>query len=174
MVNGVEHASFGDPFDLCLRRPAQFQSHGWIARRGGVEGNVNAAAIALPRLDFEVAQLEDAYRIPLGEMQNEVKVAQYAQFNEVSQPPDYTQQVVTLIGILSENPIYAPESIAVLCDWGITHVYHGQGQGQVGYNVSPLYLPKDLRAAPDLFTQIYHQDRVSIFVINPNTCSNQP
>jgi len=99
---------------------------------------------------------------------------QYAQFNEVSQPPDYTQKVVALIGVLSENPIYTPESIAALCDWGITHIYHGQGQGQVGYNVSPLYLPEDLRSAPDLFTQIYHQDRVSIFAINPNTCSNQP
>jgi hypothetical protein len=99
---------------------------------------------------------------------------QYAQFNEVSHPPDYTQQVVALIGVLSENLIYAPESITALCDWGITHVYHGQGQGQVGYNVSPLFLPKDLRSAPDLFTQIYHQDRVSIFAINPNTCSNQP
>ncbi len=97
---------------------------------------------------------------------------QYAQFNEASQPPDYTQRVVELVTTLENHPINEPESIAALCNWGITHIYHGQGQGEVGG--PPLYDPAELEAAPAIFTQVYHQDRVSIFTLNPAACDQQP
>ena len=97
---------------------------------------------------------------------------QYAQFNEASQPPDYTQRVVELVTTLENHPINEPESISALCNWGITHIYHGQGQGKVGG--PPLYNPAELDAAPALFTQVYHQDRVSIYALNPASCDQQP
>ncbi|MFN2235801.1 MAG: hypothetical protein ACK2U1_16370 [Anaerolineales bacterium] len=93
---------------------------------------------------------------------------QYAQFNEVSQPPDYTQHVVEFVALLQENAIYDPKSIQALCDWGITHIYNGQQQGQVGGPV--LYSYADLRNSPEFFSLLYHQDRVSIFKLQTQAC----
>ncbi len=99
---------------------------------------------------------------------------QYAQFNEVSQPPDYTQRVVALVTTLENYPINQPESISALCNWGITHIYHGQGQGKVGNSGPQLYTLNDLNASPDLFRQIYREDRVYVFEFNATICSQQP
>jgi len=93
---------------------------------------------------------------------------QYAQFNEIPRPPDFTQRVVDLITLLQENAITDPISITRLCEWGITHIYNGQQQGKAGR--SSLYSTAELKTKPDLFTQIYHQDRVSIFTLNPAAC----
>ena len=38
----------------------------------------------------------------------------------------------------------------------------------------PLYHPAEMREETDLFNQIYHQDRVSIFALKPEACSSQP
>jgi hypothetical protein len=107
----------------------------------------------------------------LAERENTIP-PQYAQFNESPQPPDFTKRVVELYASLRENPISYPESINLLCDWGITHIYNGQGQGMVGG--PPLYHPAEMREETSLFTQIYHQDRVSIFTLNQEACNSQP
>ncbi len=97
---------------------------------------------------------------------------QYAQFNEVSQPSDHTHSVVELVSTLQQYSINAPESLSAICQWGITHIYNGQGQGNIGG--SPLFSTEDLLAAPEFFTRIYHQDRVSIFEFNPLICDQLP
>ncbi len=99
---------------------------------------------------------------------------QYAQFNEISQPPDYTQQVVALVTTLENYAIHEPESISALCNWDITNLYHGQGQGKVGNFGPPLFTLNEINASPDLFTQIYHQDRVHIFEFDTEICNKQP
>jgi hypothetical protein len=108
--------------------------------------------------------------IPLLAQRDNMLPPQYTQFNEVSQPQDYTRRVVELVTLLEEKPLPNQESVTALCDWGITHIYHGQGQGKVGNNITQLYNPEDLKSEPDLFTSIYHQDRVYIFEFNQRAC----
>ena len=110
--------------------------------------------------------------LPLSAERNIMIPPQYAQFNEVSQPPDYTQRVVELVSTLENHSINEPESFAALCNWGITHIYHGQGQGKVGG--PPLFSTDDLLAAPQFFSQIYHEDRVFVFEFNAKNCDQLP
>lgn len=57
----------------------------------------------------------------------------------------------------------------MLCNWGITHVYIGQGQGKVGAGAAQLFSPDALAASP-IFSQVYQQDRVYVFALNPQAC----
>ena len=57
----------------------------------------------------------------------------------------------------------------MLCNWGITHVYVGQGQGKVGAGAVQLFSPDALATSP-VFSQVYQQDRVYVFALNPQAC----
>jgi hypothetical protein len=141
-----------------------------------IEGNTPAEANFLVQsfvYGRTAAGSDAGWWLPLLAQRANMLPPQYAQFNETSQPSDYTQQVVDLVAGLQDHPVAEPESLAALCEWGITHIYHGQGQGQVG-GPGALYQPAELLAQPDLFTRIYHQDRVSIFSLNPEACNQQP
>ncbi len=94
---------------------------------------------------------------------------QYAMLNEISTPPDYTQRVVDLVAQLEKTSPTSPESLKVLCEWGFTHVYIGQGQGEVGIGVNQLFSPDELVPSP-FFNLIYHHDRVHIFELNQQEC----
>jgi hypothetical protein len=94
---------------------------------------------------------------------------QYALLNEVPQPPDYTKKVVDLVTVLETNPPSTPTAISALCQMGITHIYIGQKQGQVGYGVSQLYNRNQIVGSSQ-FAEIYHQDRVSVFALKPGVC----
>ncbi len=99
---------------------------------------------------------------------------QYALINETPLQPDYNQRVVALVALLEDHTLAEPESLQALCDWGITHVYNGQRQGQIGYGALQLFAPEELLAAPDLFQRVYFQDQVSIFALNPAACEGLP
>jgi hypothetical protein len=94
---------------------------------------------------------------------------QYALINEIPAEVGYTQRVVDLVAHLGTTSQVSPEWTQSLCDWGITHVYVGQGQGQVGAGMTQLFSPAILAGNPALST-VYNQDRVYIFDLNPETC----
>jgi hypothetical protein len=66
-----------------------------------------------------------------------------------------------------------PEGIQLLCDWGFTHLYIGQRQGAVGHGAEQLFSDEDLVESP-AFTQVYRQDHVSIYAMNPEACRSNP
>jgi len=98
---------------------------------------------------------------------------QYAMLNEQPATADYTQQLVDVVARLETIPPTSAEGVRLLCDQGITHVYIGQGQGNVGVGVTQLYTSDDF-ANPSVFTPVYHQDRVYVFALNPRACENNP
>jgi hypothetical protein len=107
--------------------------------------------------------------IPLLASRENTMPPQYALLNEVPAEPGYTQRVVDLVAHLETTSPASPEGIRSLCDWGITHIYVGQGQGKVGAGAMQLFPPSVL-AANSAFSEQYHQDRVHIFALNPQAC----
>ena len=97
----------------------------------------------------------------------------YALMNEQPNQPGYTQQVLELVGGLESAPPDTPEGLKKLCDWGITHIYVGQRQGQACDGCLQLYQPQQLDDDP-AFQLIYRMDRVSIYALSPEACSNLP
>jgi hypothetical protein len=110
--------------------------------------------------------------IPLLAERENVLPPQYALLNEVPIDVGYTQRVVDLVAHLETNSPASPEGLQTLCDWGITHVYVGQGQGQVGSGATQLFSP-DILAISPAFTTVYRQDRVHIFRLDPSVCGKQ-
>ncbi|MGQ9804377.1 MAG: hypothetical protein ACUVSH_11190, partial [Anaerolineae bacterium] len=94
---------------------------------------------------------------------------QYALLNEAPAEPLYSLQVVNLVAALESGPPTSPENLRQLCGWPISHVYIGQGQGQVGAGARQLFALAALDEDP-AFEQVYHQDRVYIFALNPAVC----
>jgi len=94
---------------------------------------------------------------------------QYALLNERPFPPDYTERVVKLVGDLETISLESSEGIQLLCNNRITHVYIGQGQGEVGAGVQQLYAPEELEKNPS-YDLIYNQDRVYIYALNQEIC----
>jgi len=108
--------------------------------------------------------------IPLLAGRENTMPPQYALVNEVPEEESYSQEVVELIARLEEVSLASPEGVRLLCEWGITHVYVGQRQGEVGLGAIQLYSPQDL-AEVLLFDEVYRQDRVFIFALHPQACS---
>jgi hypothetical protein len=94
---------------------------------------------------------------------------QYALVQEAPTDPDYTRRVVDLVARLETTLPASPEGIAALCEWGITHVYVGQGQGKVGAGARQLFSPDALMTSSD-FDVVYQQDRVHVFALHPQAC----
>ena len=107
--------------------------------------------------------------IPLLAGRENTMPPQYALVNEVSTDTDYTQRVVDLVAYLETASLISPEGVQLLCDWNITHVYVGQGQGKVGSGAVQLFSPATLAASP-AFSTVYNQDRVYIFGLDPRAC----
>lgn len=98
---------------------------------------------------------------------------QYALMNESPLEPGYKQQVVTLVVDLETVSPNSPAGLDILCSWGITHIYIGQGQGKVGAGVRQLFAPNDFENSP-YFTRIYQQDRIFIYAFNSQLCVTHP
>ena len=94
---------------------------------------------------------------------------QYAIWNETPIQSGYTQRMVTLVKTLEALPLNSPESVELLCNEGITHIYIGQGQGKVGFGVIQLFAPDELLNS-QYYKLIYHQDRVYIFSLETSLC----
>ena len=98
---------------------------------------------------------------------------QYALLVEVPTEPGYSQAVVDLVVQLGTVSPSTPEGIQLLCDWGFTHAYIGQRQGEVGDGADLLFSEQDLTDSP-AFSQVYKQDRVSVYSMNPEVCRSAP
>jgi hypothetical protein len=107
--------------------------------------------------------------IPLLAGRENTMPPQYALVNEVPVESGYTQRVVGLVAHLETASPASPEGMRLLCDWGITHVYVGQGQGKVGNHAVQLFSP-DALTASSVFNEVYQQDRVHVFALNPVVC----
>lgn len=107
--------------------------------------------------------------IPLLAGRQNTMPPQYALLNEVPADTEYTQRVVDLVAHLETASLASPEGVQLLCGWGITHVYIGQGQGKVGTNAVQLFSPEELMSS-QAFNLLYRQDRVHIFALNSQTC----
>lgn len=107
--------------------------------------------------------------IPLLARRANTMPPQYALLNEQPSPADYTERVVGLVAALEQSSPASPAGEAALCAEGITHVYIGQGQGQVGWGGQSLLSLDALRASP-AFTLVYQRDLVSIFAFSRASC----
>jgi hypothetical protein len=107
--------------------------------------------------------------IPLLAGRQNTMPPQYALLSEAPAEPGYSQRVVDLVARLEENSPASAEGIQLLCDWSITNVYVGQGQGEIGPEAVQLFSPTAL-AGSSAFSQVYHQDRVWIFALDPQMC----
>jgi len=107
--------------------------------------------------------------IPLLAKRSNTMPPQYALLNEQPVAPSYSQKVVDLVALLEHYSINSPESLRIFCEWGITHVYIGQGQGLIGGGAVQLFSRNELQNK-DLFTRVYRHDKVEIFEMNQNVC----
>ena len=94
---------------------------------------------------------------------------QYALVNEIPSEAGYTQRVVGMVAQLEKVSPTSPEGLRLLCEWPVTHVYVGQGQGEVGAGASALFTPEELAGSPS-FKLVYHEDRVYIFALDRSYC----
>jgi len=102
--------------------------------------------------------------IPLLARRANMMPPQYALVNETPEQPDYTKRVTDLVAALEKVSPSSPSGLELLCDWGITHVYVGQGQGKVGAGAIQLFSPADFVGSAS-FDLAYHQDRVYVFAM---------
>jgi hypothetical protein len=107
--------------------------------------------------------------IPLLAGRQNTMPPQYALLNERPIQADYTAQVTSLVKLLESQPLTDPAVVGALCGQGVTHVYVGQRQGNVGAGVRQLYPPQELLESP-VYKVMYHQDRVYIFALDPAAC----
>jgi hypothetical protein len=94
---------------------------------------------------------------------------QYALMNEKPVQDGYTNSVVTLVSDLEKHRPDSLEGRKQLCNWGITHIYIGQGQGKISTDRYQLFSPDDFLLSPN-FEAIYNQDRVFIFAHHLENC----
>ena len=96
---------------------------------------------------------------------------QYALMAESPSPADYSKQVIELLAVLENHPLDSAQGLAAICRMGFTHIYIGQGNGLTGFGVVQLFSREQLSGS-EWFSEIYHQDRVSVFAIQPGACQS--
>jgi hypothetical protein len=76
--------------------------------------------------------------------------------------PGYREWVNEITDQIQEAGLEDPETLALLQERGITHVYVGQQQGRVNYN-GPHVLDLEAMERSKRYRTVYHQDRVWVF-----------
>jgi hypothetical protein len=94
---------------------------------------------------------------------------EYALLSERPSLPGYSRAVIDLVATLQQTSIDSKEGVALLCEYGLTHVYHGQRQGRVGYQAQPLFDPDDIEDS-GAFQAIYREDGVRVFALDQRRC----
>ena len=120
---------------------------------------------------YSTVGADGGWWIPLLADRANTQPPQYAMVNEQPTIPGSRQKTVELVEFLENHNADDQDSIAALCDNGITHIYIGQGQGMTGAGVTQLFSADEFLADPETYALIYSQDRVRIFEINPAACS---
>lgn len=104
----------------------------------------------------------------LGRRQNTMP-PQYALLNEYASVSGYPGRVVDLVSTLQTESVDSPQSLQLLCDMSVTHVYLGQRQGLVGSGVRQLYSPETLSQVSAL-RLVHEQDRARIYAFDTAVC----
>lgn len=118
---------------------------------------------------FTAVGSDAGWWLPLVAGRENTMPPQYALMNERPIVSGYSQRVVELVVNLEEHRPGSQDGRKQLCDLGITHIYIGQGQGQVSLNRFQLFAPEDFLSSP-YFELVYRQDRVYIFAHSLESC----
>lgn len=165
---GARQLRILDPAYILVTRP-DVKAMGWIAAH-----TPPGARFLVHGFDVyggtSVVGADGGWWIPLLAGRENTMPPQYAIANERPDPPDYTQRVVGLVHELRAAPPTTDAGMQILCAWGITHLYNGQGQGAVGATARPLFTPAELDASPH-FTRQYAEDRVRIYSFDRQVCA---
>lgn len=85
---------------------------------------------------------------------------------ESSPRPDFARSVNALTDLILDQDIHSAATMAELSRRGIGYIYIGQLQGRSGYG-GPYPLEPAALLTDQHYAEIYHQDRVWVFKINP-------
>ena len=85
--------------------------------------------------------------------------------------PEQVDKLIELTASLEGIPLSSLPAAALLCEHGYTHVFLGQKQGNVGFEVRQLYSESQLDLNPVL-QPVYAQDRVRIYKLDPEFCAS--
>lgn len=159
-----------NPQAFALVTPPDVEAMSWI--RNNTQGNARFLTEGFSIYNGLSAVGADAgWWIPLLANRSNTMPPQYALFNEKPIESDYSQRVIDLVrGFEKESPA-SSAGIRLLCNWGITHVFIGQRQGNVGAGVKQLYSAETFTSSK-IFTPIYHQDRVFVYALNRQACAS--
>lgn len=164
---GVGQIGIVRPQFVMVTRP-DVRAMGWIRENTPSEARFLVEGFRIYG-GYTAVGADAGWWIPLLADRENTMPPQYALMNEVPVDAGYTRRVVDLVAHLENTPPDSPEWIQPLCDWDISYVYVGQGQGWVGAGAGQLFSPADLAANP-AFSTVYHRDRVYIFDVNPRAC----
>lgn len=94
---------------------------------------------------------------------------QYALLNEQPVEAGYSQRVVRLVEALETISLDSSEAPPLLCEWEISHVYIGQGQGLVSFGNPQLFSPQELENSP-YFRHVFGVEQVRVYVLEEGVC----
>lgn len=163
----VEQAGIVDPLHVMVTRP-DVQAMTWIKKNTSPEARFLVGGFRIYSGRSAVGA-DAGWWLPLLAGRENTMPPQYALFNEMPADSDYNRRVVDLVAHLEAASPASSASVQLLCDWGITHVYVGQGQGEVGAGAVQLFAPEALEASAS-YQEVYHQDRVRVFAFDSQVC----
>jgi hypothetical protein len=100
------------------------------------------------------------------------RTPEYALLNEKPYQPGYDKAMTNLVAQLRQAGVTSPDGIRLLCQYGITHVYVGQGQGRIAMPPpEPMLSISELESSPH-FTSLYRHDKAGVFVFDSQQCSS--
>jgi hypothetical protein len=108
--------------------------------------------------------------LPLMTERRSTMPPQYPLLAEQPDDPSYNQKVVDVATRIRQQGVTSSPGIALLCHYGITHVYIGQEQGRIGTPAPTPMLSTDALEHSLAFSAIYRQDKVGIFALHPTAC----
>jgi hypothetical protein len=158
-----------DTFSL-LARP-DFKAMAWI--QDNIPANARFLVEAFPIYGgTTIVGSDGGWWLPFLAQRENMVPPQYA-FNEAPIQPGYTQDIVNLVNNLMLDTPASAAGIRQLCSQGITHVYIGQRQGEIGAGARQLFTVQEIEAQP-AFHPVYKQDRVAIYALDPQACAANP
>lgn len=169
---GVQQARLGDPFTYALFTRPDLHALKWIEENTDNDSLILVEGFSIYAGDSSVGS-DGGWWLPLFSRRQNTMPPQYALLNEQPIVSGYSTAVTNLVTLLEAQPISNPQVVANLCSRGISHVYIGQRQGEVGANARQLYAPEDLLASP-AFELVYHQDRAYLFELVQQACPDTP
>ena len=95
---------------------------------------------------------------------------QYALLNEKPNQPGYGQAMTDLVTQLRQVGVTSPDGARLLCQYGVTHVYVGQGQGRIALPPPEPMLPLAKLESSLYFMSLYRQDKVGVFAFDTSVC----